>query len=101
MRYLPALYCSDCSTTMLEDTVRFTGKWCNCPDETTSMEHVLGMPEAEKLEQDHSVGHMLPVPMIPDVVSLPELSDAMIAECRAEMAQGERAGWYFQAGRAR
>lgn len=88
MRYLPAVYCADCNTTILYGTDAFVG--CNC---SVSMEYVLGMPEAERLEQDYSSGPMLPTPEIPDLITLPELSEDVIAECRAEMAQGQRRGW--------
>lgn len=88
MAYLAAVYCTVCRTTMVGGSLGDTG--CNC---STTMEHVLGLPEAERLEQDYSDGHMLPVPEIPDVVSLPEVSDAMVAECRAELEQAARRGW--------
>ncbi len=107
MRHLPALYCMDCRTTIVCDPsndLYLSQQVCNCYTDV-SMEHVLGMQEsgmerlarkvseAERLEQDYSVGAMLPVPEIPDLISLPAVSDAMIAECRADMAQAARNNW--------
>lgn len=91
MPRLQALYCTDCRTTIICNP-QSMGYGCNC-DDTVSMEHVLGMPEAERLEQDHSVGHMLAVPEIPDMISVPLLSDEVAAECRREMAQAQQRGW--------
>lgn len=88
MAYIAAWYCTDCRTTMLGNSLGA----CNC-EETVTMEHVLGMPEAERRERDHSVGHMLPVPEIPDVISVPLVSDEVAAECRLEMAQAQQRGW--------